>query len=97
MITYWNNTRKLILLTIICFLCIPLIAMQFTKEVNWTLADFAVAAILLSFIGFLIDISIHALSNKTLRFVIVLLIGLTGILVWAELAVGLFGSAFAGS
>jgi nitrate/nitrite transporter NarK len=43
-----ENKRGIgIILTVVFLLLIPLVAMQFTNEVNWTLSDFVVAAVLL--------------------------------------------------
>lgn len=78
-------------------LCIPLIAMQFTNEVNWTFIDFIVAGILMfSFITG-ISLLIKSIKNKKrLIFYIIALI-LIFIMLWVELAVGIFNSPLAGS
>lgn len=76
---------------------IPLIAMQFTNEVNWSLFDFIIAFILLSVIGLTINYILqltNRLQNKIFFCIMVLLIGL---LIWTELAVGVFGSPIAGN
>ncbi len=75
---------------------IPLIAMQFTNEVTWSLFDFIIAFILLSVIGLTINYILqltNRLQNKIFFCIMVLLIGL---LIWTELAVGVFGSPIAG-
>ncbi|MBY0067044.1 hypothetical protein K5V06_08780 [Empedobacter falsenii] len=75
----------------------PLIAMQFTNEVNWSLFDFIIAFILLSVIGLTINYILqltNRLQNKIFFCIMVLLIGL---LIWTELAVGVFGSPIAGN
>ena len=42
----WCNPWRLTLWGgVLCLLLLPLIAMQFSKEVNWTASDFVVAAI----------------------------------------------------
>ena len=69
---------------------IPLISMQFTDEVNWGKLDFSVAAIL-----FVVLFSVHELfemriksdSKKRLAILFSIIIF---IIVWAELAVGVF-------
>jgi succinate-acetate transporter protein len=78
-------------------LLIPLIAMQFTDEVNWSMSDFIVAAVLLLVAVFtyeLISRKVKAPTNRTILSVTLLIIFL---LIWAELAVGIFGTPFAGS
>ena len=47
-ITQNNNSLIVIFLCALGLLLIPLIAMQFTKEVNWTFSDFLMMGILLS-------------------------------------------------
>lgn len=93
-----KNKRLIgILGTVAVLLCIPLVAMQFTNEVNWTLSDFVIAGGLLLGTGLLIETVARNIKNKKIR------IGITGAilivlaLVWAELAVGIFGTPFAGS
>lgn len=78
-------------------LSIPLMAMQFTKEVNWTIFDFLVMGILLFTTVFTIDFVLK--KFKTLKSRLILIVGIVVLLalVWAELAVGIFGSPLAGS
>lgn len=78
-------------------LSIPLIAMQFTKEVNWTFSDFLIMGILLFVTVFTIDFVLK--KFKTLKFRLILVLGILALLflIWAELAVGIFGSPIAGS
>lgn len=78
-------------------LSIPLIAMQFTEEVNWTISDFLVMGILLFTTVFTIDFVLK--KFKTLKSRLILIVGIVVLLalVWAELAVGIFGSPLAGS
>jgi hypothetical protein len=78
-------------------LLVPLVAMRFTREVDWGPLDFVVAGILLAGIG-----SVYVLLTRKLRTAPQRrLVGggmlLTLMLVWAELAVGIFGSPIAGS
>lgn len=86
-----------ILTTIVVLLLIPFIAMQFSSEVNWSVADFVIAAILLTGTGLLCEFVIRRIQNKKYRIGICFLILLALFLVWAELAVGLFGTPLAGS
>ena len=78
-------------------LSIPLMAMQFTKEVNWTISDFLVMGILLFTTVFTIDFVLK--KFKTLKSRLILTVGIVVLLalVWAELAVGIFGSPLTGS
>lgn len=93
-----KNKRLIIILSIVvCILFIPLIAMQFTDEVNWTLADFIIGGILLFGFGFLIDLVFRKLNTSRHKVLIISILILALILIWMELAVGLFNSPLAGS
>ncbi len=70
-------------------LLIPLIAMQFTREVNWGIGDFVAAGILIFAAGMaytLIARRVNAPWGKAIAGLFVLCILA---LVWAELAVGI--------
>ena len=71
-------------------LLLPLIAMQFTKEVNWTLSDFVVAGVLLFGTGLICELAIRKIKNTKYRIVTIIAVLLVLLLVWAELAVGIF-------
>ncbi|MEJ1221226.1 hypothetical protein [Sediminicola sp. 1XM1-17] len=87
---------NLYLITVASILLIPLLAMQFTEQVDWTLSDFIVAGALLLGTSFLIEIVLRKVTSKKYRIALcaVLLLGL--LLIWAELAVGVFHSPLAG-
>ncbi len=71
--------------------------MQFTDEVNWSFGDFAMAAVLLLGSGFVFELIIRNIKNIKHRMIFYVAIIILLLLLWAELAVGLFGSPFAGS
>ena len=90
--------RFTIILTVVALiLCLPLIAMQFTNEVNWTLSDFVAAAILLLSTGLGIELVIRNMKTGTSRTIALIAILIALFLIWAEMAVGIFGSPIAGS
>ena len=78
-------------------LLIPLIGMMFTDEINWSLSDFIVMGFLLILLG----LGIHLVSTRTknlkVRIFYILIVFLLFLLIWAELAVGIFDSPLAGS
>ena len=78
-------------------LLIPLIGMVITDEINWSPFDFIIMGSLL----FLLSIGINFVSNRTKnlenRILYIGILILILILIWAELAVGVFGTPFAGS
>lgn len=93
-----KNTRVIIILIAVAvLLLIPFIAMQFTAEVNWSLFDFIIAAVLLLGSGLLIEFALRTIKSKQSRIVLCIVILLALFLIWAELAVGIFGTPFAGS
>lgn len=85
------------LLAIGALLLVPLVAMQFTNEVNWSVADFIIMGFLLTSAALLLKlVSSIGLSKKT-KIRLSLGVLLLFLLVWGELAVGLFGSPWAGN
>jgi len=70
--------------------------MQFTNEVNWNLFDFIIAAFLLLSTGFTINFILIKAKFKKYRTELIIAIFIILTLIWAELAVGIFGSPFAG-
>jgi len=86
-----------IVVTVSILLLIPFTAMQFTHEVNWTLSDFVIAGVLLLGTGLLCELVIRKVKNTSYRLIICAVILLALLLTWIELAVGIFGTPFAGS
>ncbi|MEK9852456.1 MAG: hypothetical protein VW441_05685 [Flavobacteriaceae bacterium] len=83
--------------SLLLLLLIPLAAMQFSSEVNWSLFDFVIMGFLLLALGF----GIRFIRNKksVLKYPLLMIIAVVVLffIIWAELAVGIFGSPFAGS
>lgn len=93
-----KNKRLTIILSIVAFiLLIPLVAMQFTDEVDWSAFDFVIMGILLLGTGLLSELVFRIVNNKLNRILILMGILFIFFLIWAELAVGIFGTPFAGS
>jgi len=94
-----SNKRLFAILSTAAFLVlIPLIAMEFPATgFNWTLSDFVVAGVLLFGTGLAIEFVLRSVKALKYRLIICGVILLVLFLVWAELAVGLFGTPFAGS
>lgn len=86
-----------IVLAVACLLLIPFTAMQFTAEVSWSMFDFVVAGALLLGTGLLIELAIRLIKNKDYQIGVIAAIVIALFLLWAELAVGIFGSPIAGS
>jgi Kef-type K+ transport system membrane component KefB len=93
-----KNKRLIgIVLTVAFLLFIPLIAMQFTDKVNWTLSDFVVAGVLLLSTGLICELVMRKVNKTNHRIILCTAILVALVLIWVELAVGLFGTPFAGS
>ncbi len=93
-----QNKRVLIIITsVTVLLLIPLIAMQFSDEVKWSVFDFVVAGVLLLSAAFSIEFVLRKINKKETRIVLLIIILLALIMVWLELAVGIFGTPLAGS
>lgn len=93
-----QNKRLIgIVLTVAFLLFIPFLAMQFTGEVNWSSFDFVVAGVLLLGTGLLCELVLRLVKKTEHRIIIVGIILVALFLIWAELAVGVFGTPFAGS
>jgi hypothetical protein len=71
-------------------LLIPLTAMQFTTEVRWGPGDFLVAACLLLITGIGIVLAARYVKRPAYRIVLTGTLVVALLLVWAELAVGIF-------
>lgn len=78
-------------------LLIPLIAMQCTDEVSWSTFDFAVAAGLLLGAGLTCELVLRKVTKPTHRVALCLAVLAVLVLVWAEMAVGAFGTPLAGN
>lgn len=91
--------KTILVLTSIVLLLelIPLIAMYFTNEVNWSVVDFIVAGVLLFCTCFIIEFVLRKVKSSKLRLLLIACILVILLLIWVELAVGIFGSPFAGN
>ena len=93
-----QNKRLIgILLTVAFILLLPLIAMQFTDEVDWKLFDFVIMGALLLGTGLMCELVLRKVKKIKYRVAICGLLLVALFLIWAELAVGIFGTPFAGS
>ncbi len=91
--------KKIIRILIITalILAVPLIAMWFSSEVNWSLADFIISGALLIITGTTYEVLISRFNTARQRVVIGAVLAVILLIIWVELAVGVFGTPFAGS
>ena len=93
-----HNKRLIgIVLTALALLAVPLIAMQFSSEVNWGGFDFLGAGGLLLGSGLTCEFILRKTQKTRLRIALVAGVLVVLFLIWAELAVGIFGTPLAGS
>lgn|SRR5690554_6837669 len=92
-----NKRLLIILLSIALLLLAPLIAMQFTEEVNWDFFDFLVMGFLLLVTGLSFELVLRKVQKTTHRYILCAIILVMLFLIWAELAVGIFGTPIAGT
>lgn len=93
-----TNKRLIIILTTAAvLLSIPFIAMQFTTAVDWNIFDFTIMGILLFGTGLLCEFVLRNVKTIQYRMLLCGAILFVFFLIWAELAVGIIGTPFAGS
>ena len=78
-------------------LVLPLVAMRFTAEVRWSVGDFVVMGLLLFGLGLSIELVFKKIKSTSKRWSYLGAVLLIFLLIWAELAVGIFNSPWAGS
>lgn len=92
-----NKRLTGILVTVALLLLVPLVAMQFTSQVKWSPFDFIIAGTLLLGTGLLCELVIRKVTKRNHRIAICAAILIALLLIWIELAVGIFGTPFAGN
>ena len=78
-------------------LLIPLIGMAITDEINWSPFDFIIMGFLIIFLSIGINFVSNREKNLKNRILYIGALVLIFMLLWAALAVGIFGTPFAGS
>ncbi len=81
----------------LALLSIPLVGNLISNEVNWSASDFLIAGALLFITAFLINLVRSRIKKQSQKVLVTIFILLALALIWLELAVGIFGSPFAGS
>ena len=73
-------------------LALPLVAMQFTNEVQWTTGDFMFAAFMLGGVGLALELAVRISSAKSYRIGAGLGLAAGVLLIWVNGAVGYIGN-----
>jgi hypothetical protein len=84
-------THRFVVLATALILLLPLVAMQFTDEVVWSLADFVVAAALLMGTGLTLQLAVRKARSSAYRAAAVVALAAAFLLIWINLAVGVIG------
>jgi hypothetical protein len=84
-----NNIVRIALGTA-AILLIPLVAMQFTDAVVWDFMDFVVTGMLLFGAGLVFELTTRNIRNKKYKVLIGIALASAVIVIWIELAVGIF-------
>ncbi|MCH8913537.1 MAG: hypothetical protein IIA33_08235 [Planctomycetes bacterium] len=87
-----NKSIIRIVLATAFILLLPLLAMQFTDEVVWDLADFAVAGVLLFGTGLTYELIARKAGPIAHRAAVGVAVAAALLLVWINLAVGIIGN-----
>ena len=77
-------------------LLVPVMGLIFF-ELDWSGFDFLFMTLLILSFSILINFILYYLSSSEFKFLIIFILVIIFILIWAELAVGIFGTPFAGS
>ena len=85
------------MLAVAILLLVPFVAMRFTDEVKWTPLDFIIAGVLLLGTGLVCELVMRKVKKIQYRIAVCAVILAALLVVWAELAVGIIGTRFAGS
>lgn len=92
-----NIRLTAIVVAVPILLLIPFAAMTLGLGVDWKILDFVLAGILLLGAGLGVEVALRLFTKPVHRLIAAGLVLLAIALVWAELAVGVFGSPLAGS
>jgi hypothetical protein len=87
----WNALRVVGWGFAAVILLLPLVAMQFTSEVNWGFGDFVVMGALLGGSGLVLELATQQSTSLSYRFGATFAVAAAFLLVWVNLAVGFLG------
>ena len=77
--------------SLLAILLLPAFAMKFTAEVNWTASDFVFAAMLLGFLGTVVELAVRLARPGGQRIGYVVADMTTFLTLWSNAAVGIIG------
>lgn len=89
---FWRAMRWIVWGGAATLLSVPLIAMQFTLEVNWTAFDFVVMGAMLGAVCLAFELAIRTARNTYYMLGAGLAAGTAFLITWSNLAVGIVGN-----
>ncbi|HEV2817076.1 MAG TPA: hypothetical protein VGW40_07645 [Allosphingosinicella sp.] len=72
-------------------LLLPLVAMRFTAEVNWTVSDFLFAGLMIGIVGVTFELTVRVTASNAARAAIAVALAAAFLTIWANGAVGMIG------
>lgn len=78
--------------TAVALMSLPLVAMQFTDEIAWDLADFALAGALVVGVGVICEWAARITGHRTYRAAVGVALATAVLLIWGNAALGLIES-----
>lgn len=88
----WSRMRWVVWGGACALLMLPLVAMQFTAEVNWTLSDFVVMGVMLGLVCVAFEIAVRVARTHAYVVAAGIAVGAAFLMTWANLAVGIIGN-----
>lgn len=86
-----------LMLGVVGLLCLPFFGGLISPEVNWDSFDYLVMGFLLTITGLAAILVYNRFKNSKLKFIYLAAISVVFLLIYIELAVGIFGTPFAGN
>ena len=89
---FWRAMRWVVWGGAAVLLSLPLIAMQFTSEVDWTAADFVVMGIMLTLVGLGFELAVRVARSHAYVVGAGVAVAAAFLITWSNLAVGIIGN-----
>jgi len=90
--TGWRIFRAIMWGGAALLLLLPLVAMQFSSDVAWTLSDFIAMGVLLSIACGAVELGLRGSNDTSYRFGAIVAVAAGFLLIWVNLAVGFLGN-----
>ena len=90
--SFWRGMRWVVWGGAAVLLSLPLIAMQFTSEVNWTVSDFVFMGLMLGAVGVAFELAMRVARSSFYMLGAGIAAGTAFLVTWSNLAVGIIGN-----